>query len=147
MNEINPANQIQLLLTELLGLVEISNVFLLKMDFALMPECQIPQPYSMVIGRAPINLTVRDKEVVVVVGFEINGTANDKPLFTGHFDFQISFKHDNHIRINEIFQNEDLQNIFAGPQADKIVWSYFRKAVQQILLDAGLQTALIPLYR
>lgn len=147
MNETSLTSHTQQLVTELLSLMELTNVFVLKMDFALMPGMQVPQPYNLNLGRAPVNLTIKEKEVLVVVGFEINGAANEKPLFRGHFDFQIVFKHDNQARITEILDNPEVKDTFGGYQADKIVWSYFRKAVHQILLDAGLPTIVIPLYR
>ncbi|PKN78981.1 MAG: hypothetical protein CVU48_06640 [Candidatus Cloacimonetes bacterium HGW-Cloacimonetes-1] len=147
MNKMKQAGNVQQLITELLSLVEISTVFVLRMDFALMPDMKIPQPYNLNLGHAPVNLTIRDNEILVVVGFAIDGIANDQPLFSGHFDYQIVFKHDNPSRIKEILEIDEVRSFFCGAQADKIVWSYLRNAVHQILLDAGLPSVVIPLYR
>ncbi len=47
---------------------------------------------------------------------------------------------------NSVTADPELHKTFLFAQCDKLVWSYFRKSLQDIVTDAGLKPVLLPIY-
>lgn len=144
--ESNPV-QNQTNYTQLLELIKLARVWIVKMDFALETECNPPKDYQMQIGRSPSELEIHDDYLCITLGFEIKGKSQDTNIFTGHYQFAIVFEFAEHDQVVTLLEDEQTKAIFLGAQAEKLVWSYLRRALQQVLLDAGLPAVVLPLYR
>lgn len=132
---------------ELLSIIEIGNVLLNKMDFQVEDGCTIPQPYEVRLARSQPAHKLTDQQLCAMVGFKFSGYAEEKQIFIGHFHFQVVFKHQGAERIEALMADEKVRELFLGSQLDKFVWSYLRKAIQQVVLDAGFPPVMLPLYR
>jgi len=132
--------------SQLLQLVNLARIWLVKMDFALETPCQTPQSYQMQIGRTPGELEMHETYLCIHLGYEIKGKTEETNIFTGHYHFAIIFELSEHEQVKKLLEDEQIRATFLGAQAEKLVWSYLRKALQQALLDAGLPAAVLPLY-
>jgi preprotein translocase subunit SecB len=133
--------------SQLLELINLARIWLVKMDFALETQCNSPQRYQMQIGRTPGELEIHDSYLCITLGYEIKGKADETNIFTGHYHFVIIFDLNDHDLVHKLLEDEQIKATFLGAQAEKLVWSYLRKGIQQALLDAGLPAAVLPLYR
>ncbi len=129
------------------GMLELKKIFVLKMDFAFEPERKIPQPYEATVRVCKLGLAPREDELAAVLSFEIDGSAEGSKLFNCHFDYQISFQHDNASEVEAMLKNEVIQKVFLEKQCMKMVWPYLRQAFDRLMSDAGLATKVLPLLR
>lgn len=133
--------------SQFLKLIDLARIWIVKMDFALETECNPPKEYQMQIGRTPGELKIHEDHLCINLGFEIKGKAEEANVFSGHFHFAIVFTFKDREQVVNLLEDEQIQASFLGAQADKLVWSYLRKALQQVLLDAGLPAVVLPLYK
>ncbi|MDY0151848.1 MAG: hypothetical protein RBS43_06200 [Candidatus Cloacimonas sp.] len=133
--------------SQLLELIKLAKVWIVKMDFALETDCNPPQDYQMQIGRSPGELEIHSNYLCINLGYEIKGKSQETDVFSGHYHFAIIFEFTEHDQVATLLEDEQIKVTFLGAQAEKLVWSYLRKALQQVLLDAGLPAVVLPLYR
>lgn len=133
--------------SQLLELIRLARIWIVKMDFALETGCAPPKDYQMQIGRSQSELNIHADYLCITLGFEIKGKSQDTNIFTGHYHFAIVFEFAEHDLVVSLLEDESTKAIFLGAQAEKLVWSYLRRALQQVLLDAGLPAVVLPLYR
>ncbi len=133
--------------TELLGIIDIANVLLTRMDFKVEEGCTIPLPYEVQMSRdQPVHI-LTDDQICGLIGFQIVGVAEEKQVFIGHFHFQVVFTHNDKEKVETLLSDEKIRELFLGSQLDKFVWSYLRRAIQQVVLDAGFPPVMLPMYR
>ena len=133
--------------SQFIKLIDLAKIWMVKMDFILETECNPPKEYQMQIGRTPGDLKTYGDHLCINLGFEIKGKAAEINIFTGHYHFAIVFTFKDRDRVLALLKDKQIQASFLGAQADKLVWSYLRNALQQVLLDAGLPAVVLPLYR
>lgn len=132
---------------QLLKLMQLARIWIVKTDFARETECNTPSEYQMQIGRTQSDLDIHENYLCISLGFEIRGKNQESNIFTGHYHFAIVFEFTEHDLVESLLNIENIRRVFLGPQADKLVWPYLRRSLQQVLLDAGLPAVLLPLYR
>ncbi len=133
---------------DLMQLLVLERIIVPQIDFCLVQGSSLPvAKYKSNISRSSSELNVTDNRVTVSFGFEVKGITEEKPLFTGHFHYNIVYKHNDMPRILALLENENVKGQFLVAQSDKLVWSYFRKTLQDMVVDAGLPPLVLPLYR
>ncbi len=143
--EVKPAIPVFSSLMQKLTLV---TIVMPKMDFALAGGCTLPQTsYEAKINRSPVRLQNNDNQVCIEVGFQVQGISKETEIFQGHFHFLIIFSHENKDEVTALLENEEVRNVLTGSQTDKLVWSYLRRALLQVVVDAGLPPIVLPLYK
>jgi len=119
-----------------------------KFDFKLAEGCVIPQPnYEARINRTTGKFILDDDKLSLALRFRIRGLNQETEIFQGNFDFLIIFGHQSKDEISAMLEIEEIKKTFLGNQADKLVWSYFRRVVLQAVVDAGLPPIVLPLYK
>lgn len=133
--------------SEFINTFDINRINLVKTDFEVTPNINIPQNYELNIRRGKSELSLLDNVANVLVGFEIIGLHEKNEVFIGHYIFQICFHLIDKEMFNLFLENDSIKNQFLNTQIDKLVWSFLRQKILQSVLDSGFQPIYLPLYR
>ncbi|MDY0150781.1 MAG: protein-export chaperone SecB [Candidatus Cloacimonas sp.] len=135
-------------LADLMNVLHLERIIAPKLDFCLEQGSTFSvAKYKSNISRSASVLSITDSLVTVSFGFEVKGSNEEQPLFVGHFHYQIVYKHSDKQLILTLMDDEKVNQLFLINQSDKLVWSYFRKTLQDMVVDAGLPPLVLPLYR
>jgi preprotein translocase subunit SecB len=135
-------------LLELMKFLSLERIIVPRIDFCLEQGCKLPiAKYNSNISRSNSEVNITENLVTVSFGFEVRGKNEEQPVFVGHFHYHIVYKHNNMQLILSLLEDEKVKELFLITQSDKLVWSYFRKTLQDLVVDAGLAPLVLPLYR
>ncbi len=128
--------------------IDIKNIHLKKIDFSVQEEkLAMPKSCSVNITRLQPTYRIEDKLLAVNAGYLIMGLSAETEYFTGKFHFQIIYGFKNIEMLNAVLEKEKTRSIFLVNQTDKLLWSYLRRLLHELLSDAGLPPLVLPLYR
>lgn len=128
--------------------LELVNIIANRADFALQDMISLPvQEYQAQINRSAGEITLSESHLILTVGFQITGIREQQQVFQSHIHYLVVFLHSNREQMEAWLDNPNLKELFCGVQADKLVWPYLRQALSQMLFNAGLPPATLPLLK
>jgi preprotein translocase subunit SecB len=134
--------------SDLMGKISLENIITTRMDFSLAGKFDPAQKkYDAKVDRSPVDLKITEKNLFINVAYRIRGISGEDEIFQSHFVFMIIFKHKDKDEISVLTENEKIKKILTTSQTDKLVWSYLRRSLLQVVTDAGLPPIILPLYK